>query len=150
VNLFTNFMAMVFYLFTRYCKPNFKAIPDPATGEELTEKDKKFELKKVLELPWVFWCVMLFSLFESSTAVVFQQNATELAEVRFRTDAVTAGWYTSVLQYAGGLSIGLLEAEYVRSLTLKGFFVVPCIGIFIDLYGNRISISKSNVQFQSS
>jgi hypothetical protein len=49
----------------------------------------------------VFWCVMAFSLFETSTAIVFQQNATELAELRFGTDAVTAGWYTSVLQYAG-------------------------------------------------
>ena len=36
-----------------------------------------------------------------STAIVFQQNATELAQLRFGTDAVTAGWYTSVLQYAG-------------------------------------------------
>jgi hypothetical protein len=101
VNIFTNFMTMVFFLFTRYCKLHFKATPDSATGEELREKNKKFELKKVLELPWVFWCVMIFSLFETSTAVVFQQNATELAEVRFKTDAVTAGWYTSVLQYAG-------------------------------------------------
>jgi hypothetical protein len=150
MNLFTNLMTMVFYLFTRYCKRHFKAAPDPATGEELKEKNKKVELKTVLELPWVFWLVILFSLFETSTAVVFQQNATELAELRFRTDAVTAGWYTSVLQYAGGLSIELLEAGYVRSLTLKGFFVVLCIGIFIDLYGNRISTSKSKVQFQGS
>ena len=121
MNFFTNVMTVLFYFFTRYCKGKFQGIPDPATGEELTEKNKKFELKKVLELPWVFWGVMAFSLFETSTAVVFQQNATELAELRFGTDAVTAGWYTSVLQYAG-------------------FFVVPCVGVFIDLYGNRITL----------
>ncbi|PMD52312.1 major facilitator superfamily transporter [Hyaloscypha bicolor E] len=121
MNLFTNFMTVIFYFFTRYCKRTFKSTPDPATGEELTEKNKKFELGKVLELPWVFWGVMGFSLFETSTAIVFQQNATELAQLRFGTDAVTAGWYTSVLQYAG-------------------FFVVPCVGIFIDLLGNRITL----------
>ena len=67
--------------------------------------------------------VMLFSLFETSTAIVFQQNAIELAEIRFGTDAVTAGCYTAVLQYAD-------------------FFVAPCLGIFIDLLGNRITIRK--------
>lgn len=121
MNLFTNIMTGVFYLFTRYCTTHFKSSPDPSTGEVLTEKNKKFELRKVLELPWVFWMVMLFSLFETSTAIVFQQNATELAQIRFGTDAITAGWYTAVLQYAG-------------------FFVVPCLGVFIDLLGNRISI----------
>ncbi|KAE9381192.1 MFS transporter [Stipitochalara longipes BDJ] len=121
MNLFTNCMTIMFYFFTRYCKNKFKGTPDPATGEELTEKNEKFELGKVLELPWVFWGVMCFSLFETSTAIVFQQNATELAQLRFGTDAVTAGWYTSVLQYAG-------------------FFVVPSVGIFIDLLGNRITL----------
>jgi hypothetical protein len=103
MNLFTNLMTVVFYFFTRYCNKHFKSTPDPATGEVLTESNKKFEWRKVLEMPWVFWCVMLFSLFETSTAVVFQQNATELAEIRFGTDSITAGWYTSVLQYAGML-----------------------------------------------
>lgn len=101
MNLFTNFMTVIFYFFTRYTNNRFKETPDPATGEILTEQNKKFELRKVLQLPWIFWCVMAFSLFETSTAIVFQQNATELAEFRFKTDAITAGWYTSVLQYAG-------------------------------------------------
>ena len=78
-------------------------------------------LKKVLELPWVFWAVLAFSLFETSTAIVFSQNATELAEIRLGVSSVDAGWYTSVVQYGG-------------------FFIVPLLGIFIDLYGNRISI----------
>lgn len=112
---------------------------DPATGEKLTEKNKKFELRKVLEMPWVFWCVMCFSLFQTSTvrcilsprsnskltwqAIVFSQNATELAEQRFKTSSITAGWYTSVLQYGG-------------------FFFVPLVGVFIDVLGNRITVSK--------
>lgn len=130
MNLFTNFMTLIFYLFTRYANKKFAGNPDPATGEKLTEKNKKFEFKKVLELPWVFWCIMLFSLLETSTAMVFTGNATELAEQRFGTDSITAGWYTAVLQYAG-------------------FFLVPLLGIFIDLFGNRITIRKSNRPLQT-
>ncbi|KUJ22650.1 MFS general substrate transporter [Mollisia scopiformis] len=104
MNLFTNVMT---------------GMSDPATGEVLTEKNKKFELRRVLELPWTFWGIMLFTLFETSDAIVFTANATELAQLRFGTDAITAGWCSSLLQYAG-------------------FFVVPCVGIFVDIYGNRL------------
>jgi MFS family permease len=121
MNLFTNVATLVFYYFTRWANKHFQANADPATGEKLTEKNKKWEVKKVLELPWVFWVIMAFSLFQTSTSIVFTQNATELAEQRFNTDSITAGWYTAVLQYAG-------------------FFVVPLLGIFIDLFGQRISL----------
>jgi MFS family permease len=86
----------------------------------LTEKGKKFEVRKVLELPWAFWCIQLFSLFQTSTASVFLQNATELAEQRFNVDSITAGWYSATSQYAG-------------------FFLVPLIGLFVDVFGQRIS-----------
>ncbi|CAL3962005.1 unnamed protein product [Diplocarpon coronariae] len=115
MNVFTNCITLCFYLFTKYCEKRFRGMADPATGERLTEKNKKFELKKILELPWVFWMVMLFSLVETSGASVFQANATELAELRFKTDSITAGWYTR-------------------------FFLVPLIGLFIDFYGNRITL----------
>ncbi|KAK2628274.1 hypothetical protein QTJ16_002920 [Diplocarpon rosae] len=121
MNVFTNCVTLGFYLFTKYCEKHFKGMADPATGELLTEKNKKFELKKLLELPWVFWMILLFSLVETSGASVFQANATELAELRFETNSITAGWYTSVLQYAG-------------------FFLVPLIGLFIDFYGNRLTL----------
>ncbi|KAH7309162.1 major facilitator superfamily domain-containing protein [Stachybotrys elegans] len=121
MNLFTNVMTVIFYFFTRVAWKKFPGTHDPATGEKLVEKTKKFEIKKVFDLPWSFWCVMLFSLFETSTAIVFLQNATELAEQRFGTSSITAGWYTATLQYAG-------------------FFVVPVLGVFLDLLGHRVSI----------
>lgn len=101
MNLFTNVMTGVFYWFTKVANRRFQSTTDPATGERLTEKSKKFEFKKVLQLPWTFWAVMAFSLFETSTAIVFLQNATELAEQRFGTDSIVAGWYSATLQYAG-------------------------------------------------
>ncbi|KAF3809673.1 hypothetical protein GCG54_00012962 [Colletotrichum gloeosporioides] len=121
MNIFTNVMTVGFYKFNSVAHQKFGNMKDPATGEKLTEKSKKFQPKKVLELPWVFWAIMAFSLFQTSAAVVFTQNATELAEKRFKTDAITAGWYSATLQYAG-------------------FFLVPCIGAFIDLLGNRITL----------
>ncbi|KAH7126625.1 major facilitator superfamily domain-containing protein [Dendryphion nanum] len=121
MNLFTNVMTVVFYWFTKVANRKFHGITDPATGENLTEKSKKFEFRKVMELPWTFWSILAFSLFETSTAIVFLQNATELAEQRFGTDSIVAGWYSATLQYAG-------------------FFVVPLLGVFLDLFGQRVFI----------
>lgn len=104
MNLFTNVMTGLFYWFTIIANRKFHGVSDPATGERLTEKSKKFELRKILELPWNYWCIMAFSLFETSTAIVFTQNATELAEQRFGTSSIVAGWYSSTLQYAGSYS----------------------------------------------
>ncbi|KAG8626473.1 hypothetical protein KVT40_005418 [Elsinoe batatas] len=120
MNLFTNVMTVVFYWFTKLGKRKFHGINDPATGEKLSEKSKKFQYKKVLELPWTFWAVMGFSLFETSTAIVFLQNATELAEQRFGGSSIQAGWYSALLY--------------------TGFFIVPLLGAFLDVYGQRISI----------
>ncbi|KAF4549628.1 Hypothetical protein D9617_20g026840 [Elsinoe fawcettii] len=121
MNLSTNVLTGLFYWFTKVANRKYHGINDPATGEELAEKSKRFQFKKVLELPWTFWAVMGFSLFETSTAIVFLQNATELAEQRFGASSIQSGWYTATLQYAG-------------------FFVVPLLGAFLDLYGQRIFI----------
>ncbi|RKL32552.1 hypothetical protein BFJ72_g10495 [Fusarium proliferatum] len=93
MNIFTNVMTGVFYFFTKVANRRYHGINDPATGEELTEKTLKFEYRKVLEHPWTFWAVMGFSLFETSAAIVFLQNATELAEQKFGTDSIAAGWH---------------------------------------------------------
>jgi len=99
MNQCTNLMTGVIYCFTRVVNRRFHGASDPATGEVLTEKIKKLQFKKALELPWTVWIIMALSLFQTSSAVVFLQNATELAEQRFNTDSIAAGWYTAVLQY---------------------------------------------------
>jgi MFS family permease len=121
MNLFTNVVTLVFWFFTKWCNKTFSGMRDPATGERLTENNKKFEFRKMLQLPWTFWAVVCYSLFQTSTAGIYNQNATELAEQRFKINTVTAGWYSAMSQYLG-------------------FFLVPLIGIFIDLLGNRISL----------
>ncbi|CAI7578545.1 unnamed protein product [Penicillium glandicola] len=121
MNLFTNAATVGFWFFNIYCNKHYKGRRDAATNEQLTEKNKKFELKKIFELPWTFWAVMGFSIFQTSTASVFATNATELAEKRFNVSSIKAGWYSSLSQYAG-------------------FFLVPCLGVFIDVLGHRASI----------
>ncbi|OJI81339.1 hypothetical protein ASPTUDRAFT_58624 [Aspergillus tubingensis CBS 134.48] len=121
MNLFTNAATCFFWLFNRYCEKHFRGREDKATQETLTEKNKKFELRKMFQLPWMFWAILAFSMFQTSTASVFSSNATELAEKRFNVDAIKAGWYSSLAQYAG-------------------FFLVPCLGVFIDILGHRASV----------
>jgi len=130
MNLFTNAMTVLFYRFNIVAFNKFGSAADPSTGEKLTEKNKKFDPRKIVQLPWVYWCILAFSLFETSTAIVFSQNATELAQQRFGTDSVTAGWYSSLLQYAGFFLVPLLgilmfsgtESPYVS--LLSGFTVI--------------------------
>ncbi|KAJ6161037.1 hypothetical protein N7470_004433 [Penicillium chermesinum] len=121
MNLFTNAATAVFWFFNKYCNRHYDGRRDIATNEKLAEKNKKFEITKVLQLPWSFWAVLAFSLFQTSAALVFSQNATELAQQRFNVDSIRAGWYSSLSQYAGCL-------------------LVPCLGIFIDVLGNRASV----------
>lgn len=101
VSVFTNLCTLVFFVFTKIANRRFRAPSDPATGEALVEKSKKFEFRKILTLPWTFWTIMLFSMVQTSCSNVYSQNATELAEHRFGVDAVAAGWYASLSQYAG-------------------------------------------------
>ncbi|KAG0154031.1 hypothetical protein PDIDSM_1410 [Penicillium digitatum] len=121
MNLFTNAASAAFWFFNQYCNRHFEGRRDKATKEQLTEKNKKFEFRKLFELPWMFWAVLGFSAFQTTAASVFSQNATELAEKRFNVGSIKAGWYSSLSQYAG-------------------FFLVPCLGVFIDVLGNRASI----------
>ncbi|KAH6651552.1 major facilitator superfamily transporter [Truncatella angustata] len=121
INFFTNICSAIFFWFNKKSSEKFGHSVDPVTGEKLMKKGKKLEVRKVLEIPWVFWMLMLYSLCYTSTAIVFSGNATELAEQRFDIDSVTAGWYTALFRYAG-------------------FFIVPVVGIFIDFMGQRITL----------
>ena len=101
MNLFTNAATAIFWFFNKYCDRQYSGRRGIATKEQLTEKNKKFEFKKVFQLPWMFWAILAFSLFQTSAALTFTQNATELAEQRFNVDSITAGWYSSLSQYTG-------------------------------------------------
>jgi MFS family permease len=89
MNLFTNVVTLGFWFFTKWCSRTYSGMVDPATGEKLTENNKKFEFRKMLRLPWTFWGVVCFSLFQTSTALIY---------------------------------------------------LVPLIGVFVDVFGNRLTL----------
>lgn len=101
MNLFTNASTGLFWIFSRYCQKRYIGRRDTATNERLTEKNRHFELKKVFQLPWAFWAVLSFSLFQTSAATVFSQNSTELAQKRFNVSSIKAGWYSALSKYTG-------------------------------------------------
>ncbi|KAF2767963.1 MFS general substrate transporter [Teratosphaeria nubilosa] len=121
MNLFTKVATLVFFYFRKWCDARYSGTTDPATGEKLSERKSKFDLKDLVRLPWTFWGFVAFSAFETSTAIVFSGNGTELAEQRFNISDIAAGWYTGMSQYIG-------------------FFLVPCLGVFIDVFGTRLSV----------
>ncbi|KAK7544594.1 major facilitator superfamily domain-containing protein [Phyllosticta citribraziliensis] len=120
INLFTVCTSVAFLFFKKRYSYFFFNNKDPATGERLKDSNKRFDAQKMLQLPWTFWAIMLFSLFYTSTAMVFNQNATELAEQRFHVSAITAGWYSSMSQFLG-------------------FFLTPLLGMLLDVLGNRLT-----------
>lgn len=121
MNLFTNLATVVFWLLRKYTEKHYGELTDPATGEQLREHAKRWDLKKFVQIPWPFWCVMLFTASQTSTAIVFSSNATELAEQRFNVSSTKAGWYTAISQY-------------------MGFFLVPLLGIFLDIVGHCLTV----------
>ncbi|KAF9886548.1 hypothetical protein FE257_011320 [Aspergillus nanangensis] len=122
VNLFGNISTIAFWIINRYCEQHYEDPKDMATQENL--RKAKFEFRKLKDLPWMYWSIMGFALFEASTSVTFSQNATELAEMRFHVDPVAAGWYAAVSQNGG-------------------LFFVPLLGMFLDRFGHRASASTA-------
>lgn len=107
VNLFGNACTIAFWLLNRHAERNYEDPKDLATQENL--RKNKFELRKLRSLPWMFWSIMAFALFEAATSVTFSQNATELAEMRFQVDPIAAGWYAAVSQNGGNLEIPAID-----------------------------------------
>ncbi|KAF9886111.1 hypothetical protein FE257_012046 [Aspergillus nanangensis] len=119
VNLLGNTATLLFWFLNRYCEQHYDDPQDAATGENL--KKSKFKFQRMFQISWMVWLIVAFALFEESTVAVFSQNSTELAEMRFHTDRITAGWYSAVAQYGG-------------------LFLAPILGIFLDVWGNRATV----------
>ncbi|KAK7553495.1 hypothetical protein IWX49DRAFT_587495 [Phyllosticta citricarpa] len=118
--IITDRLGGVAFFKKRYSHFFFFNNKDSATGEWLKDINRRFEVQNILQLPWTFWAIMLLSLFYTSIAMVFNQNATELAEQRFHFSAITAGWYSSMSQYLG-------------------FFLMPLLGLFLEFLGNHLT-----------
>ncbi|KAF2086045.1 MFS general substrate transporter, partial [Saccharata proteae CBS 121410] len=88
---------------------------------DMEERTSKFDVRTLLELPWHFWCIVLFAILDTATVLVFSQNATELAQDRWGVSSVAAGWWAAASKDAG-------------------FVFTPLLGWFLDRYGNRLTV----------
>ncbi|EOD43208.1 putative mfs transporter protein [Neofusicoccum parvum UCRNP2] len=120
-DMFVFMVAILVLFFVRSCRKKYSVFQDPSTGEQLLERTNRFEAKRITELPWPFWCIVVYHVFETTNHLTFTQNATELAEKRFHVSSKTAGWISGVVM--GG-----------------NFFLLPLFGYFMDVVGHRLSV----------
>ncbi|KAH7053148.1 major facilitator superfamily domain-containing protein [Macrophomina phaseolina] len=114
-------LAIGSLFFVRACRKKHAAVADPATGERLLERTGRFEPRRLVELPWTFWCVVGYHVFQTTTLLTFAMNLTELVEDRFSVPPRTAGWVSGVV--IGG-----------------NFMLIPAFGALIDRLGQRLSL----------
>ncbi|KAF4303508.1 putative mfs transporter protein [Botryosphaeria dothidea] len=110
--------------FVRACRRKYSVLADPSTGERLVERTGRFEPRRIAELPWTFWCIVVYHVFQTTTLLTFAQNLTEITEKRFDVSSKTAGWVSGVV--IGG-----------------NFPLIPLVGGFIDKAGHRLSVMAS-------
>ncbi|EIN05923.1 MFS general substrate transporter [Punctularia strigosozonata HHB-11173 SS5] len=110
----------VFFL-DKYLRRRY-TIKDQTSGLQHTGavRGGVFSLKAIRHLPLTFWLVVLFAIFENAGVQSFVSISTQFAQQRLKKGAVIGGWVSSFYL--------LLPA-----------CATPFIGIFIDMYGNRIS-----------
>jgi nitrate/nitrite transporter NarK len=124
INIYTNLATLISWHFRRYVESKYEAMQGTATGEVLLEKSKSSPLeviRRFMELPWTYWSILLFTLFETPVAVVFANNLAELVEQRFHVSSVKAGLYSSFTSHLD-------------------FVIPPLNGIFIDFFGQPLSV----------
>jgi hypothetical protein len=121
---FSVLCAVAVFILDKYLRRHY-AVTDQTTGLQHTGavKGGVFSLKAVRHLGLTFWLVVLFAVFENAGVQSFVSISTQFAQQRLNKGTVIGGWVSSFYL--------LLPA-----------CATPFIGIFIDLYGNRISFRR--------
>ncbi|KAL5478895.1 hypothetical protein ACEPAI_2172 [Sanghuangporus weigelae] len=97
-------------------------VTDQTDGQSLKSHTRRgvFSIKAVRHLPLTFWIVVLFAIFENAGVQSFVSISTQFAQQRLKKGAVIGGWVSSFYL--------LLPA-----------CLTPFLGIFIDVYGQRVT-----------
>ncbi|EJD04962.1 MFS general substrate transporter [Fomitiporia mediterranea MF3/22] len=106
-------------------------VTDQTDGQNLKSHTRKgvFSITAIRHLPLTFWIVVLFAIFENAGVQSFVSISTQFAQQRLKKGAVIGGWVSSFYL--------LLPA-----------CLTPFLGIFIDVYGQRVSfLFASGVTF---
>ncbi|KAL5520380.1 hypothetical protein ACEPAG_9604 [Sanghuangporus baumii] len=97
-------------------------VTDQTDGQSLKSHTRRgvFSIKAIRHLPLTFWIVVLFAIFENAGVQSFVSISTQFAQQRLKKGAIIGGWVSSFYL--------LLPA-----------CLTPFLGIFIDVYGQRVT-----------
>ncbi|KAJ7479775.1 MFS general substrate transporter [Mycena latifolia] len=122
ISLFSSICAVAVFFLDRYLREKYD-ITDQTTGNRHVGASKAgvFKLDAIRHLPATFWFIVLFAIFENAGVQSFVSISTQFAQQRLKKGAVVGGWVASMYLL---LPIGL----------------TPFIGIFVDLFGHRVTL----------
>ncbi|KAI0092335.1 MFS general substrate transporter [Irpex rosettiformis] len=121
IALFSFICAVTVVFLDIYLRRNYN-ITDQTNGKRHVGTPRKatFRLSAIRHLPLSFWMVVLFAVFENAGVQSFVSISTQFAQQRLKKGAVIGGWVSNFYL--------LLPA-----------CLTPFIGIYIDVFGQRIA-----------
>ncbi|KAH8112087.1 MFS general substrate transporter [Phellopilus nigrolimitatus] len=121
ISLFSLLCAISVVILDRWLRNRYD-VTDQTDGQILKNHTRRgvFSIKAIRHLPLTFWLVVLFAIFENAGVQSFVSISTQFAQQRLKKGAVIGGWVSSFYL--------LLPA-----------CLTPFLGIFIDVYGQRVT-----------
>ncbi|KAI5122677.1 hypothetical protein M0805_007937 [Coniferiporia weirii] len=121
ISLFSLLCAISVVFLDKWICKNYQ-VTDQTDGHTLKNHTRRgvFSIKAIRHLPLTFWMVVLFAIFENAGVQSFVSISTQFAQQRLKKGAVIGGWVSSFYL--------LLPA-----------CLTPFLGIFIDVYGQRVT-----------
>ncbi|KAF8148947.1 MFS general substrate transporter [Mycena galopus ATCC 62051] len=122
ISLFSSICAIGVFFLDRYLRGRYDIIDQTSGLRHVgASKTGAFKLDAIRYLPATFWFIVLFAIFENAGVQSFVSISTQFVQQRLKKGAVVGGWVASMYLL---LPVGL----------------TPFIGIFVDLFGNRITL----------
>ncbi|KAM5537436.1 hypothetical protein V8D89_008955 [Ganoderma adspersum] len=123
ISMFSLLCAITVFFLDRYLRVRYD-VTDQTSGKRHTgpgqARSGKFDIRAIKRLPFSFWLVVLFAIFENAGVQSFVSISTQFAQQRLKKGAVIGGWVSSFyLLLPAGLT--------------------PFLGIYIDVFGQRIA-----------
>ncbi|KAG0706227.1 major facilitator superfamily domain-containing protein [Suillus ampliporus] len=116
--------AICVFFLDKYLRSHYEVVDyskrcdQPSAGRV---KAGTFHWPAVRQMPFTFWIVILFASLEDAGVQSFVSISTQFVQQRLKTGAVVGGWVSSFYLL---LPVGL----------------TPLAGVFIDVYGHRVTI----------
>nr|VWP01720.1 Cytochrome P450 monooxygenase CYP52X1 [Ganoderma boninense] len=120
ISMFSLLCAITIFFLDRYLRARYDVTDQTSGKRHSGQRGGKFDIRAIKHLPFSFWLVVLFAIFENAGVQSFVSISTQFAQQRLKKGAVIGGWVSSFyLLLPAGLT--------------------PFLGIYIDVFGQRIA-----------